>query len=238
MWGWSSLKFTVRIKTVGLATVGWSTPSALGVDIPVAKKLIRKTDGEEYRIYVPGSSFKGALRSATSRIAEAYGFTSCGFIEPAMIMEAHKMRGVCDVCRLFGYPLRSIGGLVSVSDLELQDDARRSLTMRITRTKLDDTSMKVEEGALYTSEHILPDIEFKGFVEINFEKDEAVNVAETNMLGLILLGLAELRLGRFGRRSLIDIKLEDVEELEKKLNGTRWSSLLDDLRGWVWTGTI
>jgi len=238
MWRWSSLKFGVRIKTVGLATVGWSTPSALGVDVPVARKLIRKMSGEEYRVYVPGSSFKGALRSATSRVAEAYGFTSCGFIDPTMIMEAHRLRGVCDVCRLFGYPLRSIGGLVSVSDLELQDDARRSLTMRITRTKLDDTSLKVEEGALYTSEHTFPDIEFKGFIEINFEEDETVSAAETDMIGLVLLGLAELRLGRFGRRSLIDIKLEDVEEIEKKLDGTKWSSLLDDLRRWVWTGII
>jgi len=237
MWRWSSLKIGVRIKTVGLATVGWSTPSALGVDIPVAKKVVKKIDGEEYRIYIPGSSFKGALRSATSRVAEAYGFTSCGFIDPEMIRKAHE-KGVCHVCRLFGYPLRSVGGWISISDLELQDDTRRNLTMRITRTKLDDTSLKVEEGALYTSEHIFPDTEFKGSIEINFEKDETLNVAETDMFGLILLGLAELRLGRFGRRSLIDIKLEDVGELEKKLDGTKWSSLLDDLKRWVWSGTI
>jgi hypothetical protein len=57
------------------------------------------------------------------------------------------------------------------------------------------------------------------------------------MLGLLLLSLAELRLGRFGRRSLIDIRIEDSEEIEKRLNGTRWSSLLDDLRRWIWTGT-
>jgi len=124
MWRWCSLRFGVRIKAVGLVTVGWSTPSALGVDIPIAKKLIRKMGEEECKIYVPyvpGSSFKGALRSATSRIAEAYGFTSCGFIDPEMINEAHKS-GVCDVCRLFGYPSAGVGGCVSVSDLELQGD--------------------------------------------------------------------------------------------------------------------
>jgi len=232
------LRFSVRIKTVGLATVGWSTPSALGVDIPVAKKFIKKKDGGGYRIYVPGSSFKGALRSAASRVAEAYEFTSCGFTEPAMIKTVHDRRGVCHVCRLFGYPLRSVGGLVSVSDLELLDDTKRSLTFRLTRTKLDDSSLKVEEGSLYTSEHILPETEFKGFIEVNFEKDETVDTAETDMLGLILLGLAELRLGRFGRRSLIDIKLEDVEELEKELDGTKWRPLLDDLKRWVWSGTV
>jgi|GEM_PF-392438 len=238
MWRWGSLRFGVRIKTIGLATVGWSTPSALGVDIPVAKKLVRKMGEEEYRIYAPGSSFKGALRSATSRVAEAYGFTSCGFIDPEMINEAHKSRGICDVCRLFGYPSASVGGLVSVSDLELQDDAGAKSTIRLTRTKLEDTSLKVEEGALYTSEHILPDIDFKGFIEINFGKDETMDIAETDMLGLVLLGLAELRLGRFGRRSLIDIKLEDLEEIEKRLDGTRWSPLLDDLRRWIWAGAI
>jgi len=238
MWRWSSLKIGVRIKTVGLATVGWSAPSALGVDIPVAKKLIKKIDGEDYRIYVPGSSFKGALRSATSRVAEAYGFTSCGFIEPAMIKAAHNHKHVCHVCRLFGYPLRGVGGWVSVGDFELQDDARRDPVMRITRTRLNDASLKVEEGAIYTSEHILPGIEFKGFIEVNFEREENMDIDEADMLGLILLGLAELRLGRFGRRSLIDIKLEDVEELEKKLDGTKWSSLLDDLKRWIWSGTI
>lgn len=238
MWRWSSLKIGVRIKTVGLATVGWSTPSALGVDIPVAKKLIKKIGGEDYRIYVPGSSFKGALRSATSRVAEAYGFTSCGFIEPAMIKAAHNHKGVCHVCRLFGYPLRSIGGWVSVGDFELQDDAVRDPIMRITRTRLNDSSLKVEEGALYTSEHILPGIEFKGFIEVNLEREGNMDIGEADMLGLILLGLAELRLGRFGRRSLIDIKLEDVEELEEKLDGTKWSSLLNDLKRWGWSGTV
>jgi len=238
MWGWSPLKFGVRIKTVGLATVGWSTPSALGVDVPVAKKVIKKRDGGEYRIYLPGSSFKGALRSATSRVAEAYGFTSCGFVDPAMIKAAHEDKGVCHVCRLFGYPSKSIGGWVSVSDFELQDDAGGSLIMRVTRTRLDDASLKVEEGALYTSEHILPGIEFKGFIEVSFKVDEATDLHENDMLGLILLGLAELRLGRFGRRSLIDLKLEDVEELGRKLDGTKWGSLLDDLRRWVWTGTV
>jgi len=108
--------------------------------------------------------------------------------------------------------------------------------IRITRTRLEDASLKVEEGALYTSEHILPDMEFKGFIEIYFEKDEATSIVETDMLGLILLGLAELRLGRFGRRSIIDIKLEDLEEVEKRLEGTRWTPLLDDLRRWVWVG--
>jgi len=237
MWRWGSLRFGVRIKTVGLATVGWSTPSALGVDIPVAKKLVRRMGEVEYRVYVPGSSFKGALRSAASRIAEAYSFTSCGFIDPEMINEAHRLRGVCHVCRLFGYPSGGAGGLASVSDLELQDDVERSLPIRLTRTKLEDVSLKVEEGALYTTEHIPPDMEFKGFIEINFEKDEAMDVAETDMLGLLLLSLAELRLGRFGRRSLIDIRIEDSEEIEKRLNGTRWGSLLDDLRRWIWTGT-
>lgn len=227
------MRIYLKVKPVGLATIGWSFPSAIGVDLPIARKLVKSGNNIEYRIYIPGSSFKGALRSATSRIAEAYGFSSCGFIEPELINEAHKISGVCDVCSLFGYPGNKVSSPLSVTDFEL---VNRATTFTITRTKINDESLKAEEGALYKYEHLSTDAEFKGFIEINFKNCNNVKGREADITGLILLGLAELRLDRMGRRSLFDLKLDNTEELKKALSGTKWDALLHDLERWLWYG--
>lgn len=225
------MRIYLKVKPVGLATIGWSLPSALGVDLPIARKPVKSRNNIEYRIYIPGSSFKGALRSATSRIAKAYGFSSCGFIEPELINKSHNISGVCDVCRLFGYPGNKISSPLSVSDFEL---INRATTFTMTRTKINDESLKVEEGALYKYEHLSTDAEFRGFIEIDFKKLKDMKNKEVDITGLILLGLAELRLDRMGRRSLFDLKLDNAEELKNLLNGTKWDDLLHDIERWLW----
>jgi hypothetical protein len=78
-------------------------------------------------------------------------------------------------------------------------------------------------------EHVLPGAEFLGEVRI---LDEA-----KNLLPLLMLGLAELRTGVLGRRSLVDIRLED-NGLLNGLVGKEWLPLLEGLRKWLWEGVV
>lgn len=208
------MRITTYLKTVSLTTIGYVAGLPLGVDIP----LTRIDD----MVYIPGSSVKGALRSSASRIAESYGFTSCGYTDPGMIEEAHSEMGApCSVCKLFGEPKKGRGRIL-VSDFHPVGDVK---TLVVTRVRIDDDSQKALEGSLYKMEHIEPGIEFKGYID--------VVDPDSNDLALLLLSLAELRVGRFGRRSQIDIRVEADDEVRKLLS-SRWLSLLRDLGGWFW----
>ncbi|MEM3661059.1 MAG: RAMP superfamily CRISPR-associated protein [Thermoproteota archaeon] len=195
----------------------------MGYDIPFAKKGVFEGIRHSYKIFIPGSSFKGSLRSATSRIASLYGFKSCGEVGPEAIEKAHSSGGICDVCKLFGYPKNNVPSKIMVSDFEPIDHPH---TMGLTKLRIDNSSLKAAEGALFTSEYVIPKTTFKGSISIR--------EVETKLLGLLLLGLAELRMGRFGRASIIDLMLEDTNFLEKELKGTNWLSLLTDLKEWLW----
>jgi CRISPR/Cas system CSM-associated protein Csm3 (group 7 of RAMP superfamily) len=218
------MRFNVRLKTVGLFCIGWAHPTALGLDIP----FIRGTrEGGTLSIYIPGSSFKGALRSAASRLAEAYGFKSCGEVRPERIKDVHESVGVCDVCKLFGYPQSRSHSPLIISDLEAVNDVR---TLTMTRVRINDESLKSAEGALFTIEYVPPGTEFIGNV--------TVLDAEQRSLALLLLALAELRLGRFGRSGVVDVKIENGSRLEETLHDTQWLNLLNELRRWLWDGVL
>ncbi|NHV98441.1 MAG: hypothetical protein HA496_02200 [Thaumarchaeota archaeon] len=216
------ITFSVKIKTIGLMCVGWSHPSAAGCDIPFTRVLRKKGREYSYEIYIPGSSFKGSLRSATSRIATPYGFKSCGEISPEGIERAHSSGGVCDVCELFGYPKGSVPSKLLVSDFE---PVNHMQMFEMTRVRIDDQSMKAAEGALFTLEYVPPGSVFSGNISVREENPR--------LLGLLLLGLAELRIGRFGRASIIDLMIEDEAPLREKLERD-WLVLLEDLRRWLW----
>ncbi|MCX8193675.1 MAG: RAMP superfamily CRISPR-associated protein [Nitrososphaeria archaeon] len=222
------MKFYVKARAVGIASIGWSYPSMFDVDTPFIRKIMKmstQTGNRDFimQIYIPGSSFKGALRSAASRVASSYGFTSCGHVEPELIRIAHQRKGICDVCKLFGYPGSNASSLIQVSDLDPISGIR---TFNITRTKLEDNSLKVVEGALYMYEHIDDQAEFRGCIEVGLK--------DPDMLGLILLGLSELRLGRMGRSSIFDLMIEESIELKDVLFRSKWAPLLEDLKRWLW----
>jgi CRISPR/Cas system CSM-associated protein Csm3 (group 7 of RAMP superfamily) len=224
------IRFRLRLKAVSLLTVGQGVPEVFGADIVQARKRrVGRQGAEEGSVcYVPGSSFKGAWRTATSRIAAAYGFISCGEVEPGRIVDAHSRLGrVCDVCRAFGYP----GGpesssQVVVGDFEVQ---RGTGTVIVARVSLDDGTLTAREGALYSVEHLPPGTELLGEVRVRRGAE--------GLLPLLLLGLAELRTSSFGRRSLVDIKLED-EGVLTPLIEARWLPLLEGLRSWLWEGVV
>ncbi|MEN2974895.1 MAG: RAMP superfamily CRISPR-associated protein [Candidatus Caldarchaeales archaeon] len=224
------MRFYVRARPVGIALVGWSYPSMFDIDVPFMRKIVKMlkpSSDRDYdmKVYIPGSSFKGSLRSSVSRIASSYGFTSCGYIEPELIRIAHQRSGICDVCKIFGYPGSNTSSLIHVSDLDPVNSIR---TFNVTRTKLEDGSLKVFEHALYTYEHIDDQAEFRGYIEVESKNPD--------ILGLVLLGLAELRLGRMGRSSIFDLRIEESRELRDLLSKTKWIYLLEDLERWLWIG--
>jgi len=196
----------------------------MGPDIQFVKRISYEGSSD---IYIPASSFKGALRSSASRVSESYGFRSCGEIRPERIREKHeKIGGLCDICELFGYPGSALPSPLIFSDLLPINHVE---TLTLTRVRIDDRSMKAAEGALFSIEHVPPGCEFTGTIELT-------NVPREKII-LLLLSLAELRLGRIGRgNGLIDLRIEDVSKLENVLKGTLWLGLLNELKGWLWNG--
>lgn len=217
--------FRLRLRAVTLLTVGWGIPDVLGADIVHARKL--RADGHSI-YYVPGSSVKGALRTAASRVAPAYGFTSCGEVEPRRIGEAHaRMGGPCDVCRLFGWPGGDPGAsLVRVSDFEL---ASTPAAVVLARVSLDDRTLTARRGALYMVEHLVPGTEFVGRI--------GVADGARGLLPLLLLAVAEMRTRGFGRSSIVDARVEDGGALDQLVE-PEWRPLLGQLREWLWSGVV
>ena len=233
------IRFKLRLRAVSLLTVGWGVPDVLGSDVVHARK--RKLGGAKGRavevLYVPGSSVKGALRTAASRVALAYGFESCNEVRPRLIAEAHSRpeliaeahSGVpCNVCRLFGYPGDDplAASRIWVSDFNPVGEPR---TVIVARVSLDNRTLTAAEGTLYSMEHLLPGSEFEGEVRV----DESAR----DLIPLLLLAIAELRTGSFGRRAVVDAKVEDGGALDGVVE-SRWHPLLNELRNWLWKGVV
>lgn len=226
------IRFKLGLRAATLLTVGWGVPDVLGADVVHARKRrLERSGGAGARavdaIYIPGSSVKGALRTAASRVAAAYGFTSCGEVQPDLMARAHG-RGSCDVCKLFGRPGDdpSAASSLWVSDFEPVGEPR---TIVVARVALDNKTLTAAAGALYIMEHLLPGSEFEGEVRVH---DGA-----KNLLPLLLLAIAELRTGRFGRRSVVDARIVDGGALDGVV-GKRWHPLLAELRNWLWSGVV
>jgi len=223
------IRFKLRLRAVSLLAVGWGVPDVLGADIVHARKLKLGGTGERAAevLYVPGSSVKGALRTAASRVAAAYGFTGCGEVRPELIAGAHADTP-CDVCRLFGYPGDdpSAASRLWVGDFNPVGEPR---TIIVARVALDNKTLTAAEGALYSMEHLLPGSEFEGEVRVD---DSA-----RGLIPLLLLAIAELRTGRFGRRAVVDAKVEDGGALDGVVEA-RWRPLLNELRNWLWERVV
>lgn len=212
------ISFTLKLKALTLLTVGWNIGDVMGADIMFARKL----KGGKLTIYIPGSSVKGSLRSAASKVAESYGFSSCGKVSPWEI----KHQNPCDVCRLFGYPHMNNNSHLIRSPLIVSDFmASKAKTVTLTRVSIDDKTLTAEERKLYTVEHVFPGTEFVGTIKV----DENAK----DLLPLLMLAIAELRTGRFGRRSIVDAKIEGDVDVNPK-----WKPLLEELKNYLWEGRL
>ncbi|MCS7132729.1 MAG: RAMP superfamily CRISPR-associated protein [Aigarchaeota archaeon] len=217
------MRIKVHLKNVGLASVGWGFPWPTGADIAVFRRPLRDGGNIRYLICIPATSVKGALRSAASRIAKAYDFRSCEGTNPEDMLETCGANP-CDVCKLFGLPGMNAPSKIRVSDF-YSENAKTSI---LTRIRIDDSSHQVAEGALFTEECLLPNVVFSGEVEVPDD-------LERDLIKLLLLAFAELRIGRIGRGSLMDLRIEEPEEIREKLDDEKWLNLLKDLGRWLWS---
>jgi len=206
----------------------------MGADITFARLYKHDRPGETGGMYyIPASSLKGALRSAASRIASSYTsgrFTSCGQVDPVLIAKAHRTNRdtyeECSVCRLFGSPGRMNSPLLFFEDLIPQGGRDGAGASVITRVRIQDTSLRAITAGLYKSE-VIWGMEFAGKI---YYSDEV-----KSLLPLLLLAIAELRMDRLGRRSIIDVKLTETMDLRNDLESS-WHSLLTGLETWLWDG--
>ena len=211
------MRLAVKLRSVGLASIGWGTPWTNGADIAAFRRPIKSEEGIRYEIIIPGSSFKGALRSAAHRVAKACGFNSC--------IGGRDGRRTCPVCAFFGFSGSSTPSAVRVSDFMPESEVK---TIIMNRIRIEDSSMKVSEGGLFSEEYLLPGVVFSGVLEF------FGTAIDQKSMGLLLLSLAELRTGRLGRRSLFDLKVEEDEEIRSLISGSEWLELFEDLRRWLW----
>lgn len=222
------IRLGLRVKPVTLFTIGGGIGEVAGADILFIRKQCK---GLKKCVYIPGSSFKGALRTAATRVARYYGFTSCGEVEPGRIKAAHSQEP-CDVCRLFGYPDQPTPtSPLVVSDFEPVDPSVK--LVYVSRVSVRDETLTAEQGGLYTVEHVVPGTEFKGFIDLYLKQEDET----ARLIPLLLLGLAELRMWRMGRGSLVDLKLENSEVLDG-IVPSEWTGLLRGLKTWLWEGVL
>ncbi len=205
----------VTLRNLTLLTVGASYSVSGTTDVATLR-----FDG---RVVIPGTSFKGALRTAAHMAAPAVGMRSCGEIEPEAILRAHAESGVCDVCRIFGipgHPLRSASA-IRVTDLIPTTDVP---VVTLTRTSIDPRRGRVQEGKLFTIEVVPLCTTFEG----------EILVREADHLKLILAALDSLRLVGIGKGALVDLKVSISPEPNESELGEVGMPLLNSLRDWRW----
>ncbi|MCS6769975.1 MAG: RAMP superfamily CRISPR-associated protein [Candidatus Caldarchaeum sp.] len=206
-------RIVLNLRPAALLSVGFSHPRALGPDIPFASKPAKRDRRTAHIPYIPGSTVKGSLRSAASRIAKAYGFTSCGEGFSRSMKD-------CDVCSLFGkpgitYPKVFFSDFVPDGEVKFHS---------LTRVGIDDKSSTASEHTLFSVECVAHPTVFRG--EVNFRE------LSGREFELLLLALAELRLDRFGRSSFVDLRIEEVSGLDIP---ETLKEVFEELCEWLWT---
>ena len=162
-----SFKLKVKIRTKSLMTVGMGQPIYFGIDIPFYRQVILDNNNRStLQIVIPGSTIKGALRTAAIRIAWMLNLKAAPSIRP------EELRQEIDdaIIALFGGPgdahkWRTSKIFVGNADISIERPIRRS------RIKINRKTLKVGERALFTEE-VIPI-----HSEISFEI-EAVQLSE------------------------------------------------------------
>ncbi len=200
----------VELRNLGLLTIGSAYSRLILADINTVK-----VGG---RVIIPGSSFKGALRTAAHKAAPKIGLSSCGQVNPSKIAEAHeKMGRICDVCELFGMPGSAATSLskLLVSDLRPREEIS---TVMLTKVSIDPERWKAQDISLYNIEAIPLCTTFGSEVMILDDKEK--------YLKLFLSALDELMYGSFGRGAVVEVRV--TSEIPD------FASEFEHLREWRW----
>lgn len=200
-----TLRATMTLKT-GLRVASGAGDSVVGADIPIVRDALG-------RPFIPGSSFKGALRATVERLArtinpawactdpldhQTWACVTSGRKDDILreatdngrVDEQKFARDLaaetCAVCRLFGSPW--LASKVRIKDLLLLDESWAEHIEVRTGVGIDRDTRTAASQVLYSFEAVPAGAQFR--CEIVVE-----NVGETE-LGLLLLGLREMQQGR------------------------------------------
>lgn len=228
-----ALEGTLKLEA-GLRIASGASDSVIGADISVIRDALG-------RPFIPGSSFKGALRATVERLARTLdrrpmvwacdnpldhraGACVTGERKAEILADAtgngrvdeqkfarNLAAETCTVCRLFGSPW--LASKVRVKDLPLKEESWVGRVEVRTGVGIDRDTRTAAKNVLYSFEALPSGTEFT--CEIIVENAREIE------LGLLMLGLREMKAGRVplgGARS----------------RGLGWGKLLD-LRcvGWV-----
>jgi len=211
----------LAVRPAGLFLVGESTPTSAFVDVSF-NKVIRSTGGEEgggEEYVINGSSFKGWLRSAITRISkELLNIDTCKYDDC----------GYCTVCRIFGFSGNGGKSMLVVSNFHPESKPE---TVALTHVSLSSKTLTTREHALYSVEYVTPETTFVGYLQIeNRDSDSFLHDLKT-----ILAGLSFLRSDRAGRHGVVDVKIMNGDALRKEVQMDEETQiLLSNLEKWGW----
>jgi CRISPR/Cas system CSM-associated protein Csm3 (group 7 of RAMP superfamily) len=182
-----NIKLTLRLKTEKklLVSSGMAELSP-HADVGFMKTIYRGG----VKLIIPGSTFKGILRTALIRTAHLLGYQG---IEKSVYPS--RIGGSTDlVCKIFGRP-HGPASKVSVMSIYLPNSVQR-----LTHVKIEDSRRIAEREGLFTAEY-LPigsklDVVVRG-EDLTLEEAEALFVA-----------IASLRWERVGRAGIIGIAID------------------------------
>jgi len=163
-----------------------SKKATIKADMPFEKINV---NGRE-KVYIPGSTLKGVLRTCMIRVAPLLGYGVLETINP----ENLQREGSKDiVSQTLGKPNEN--GKVLVSDAYLESD-----TEVLTHVRIEDDTLVVKEGSLFKVEY-LP-IGSKFSCEI-----KCYNLSIEEMR-LLLASISQMKYERIGKCGLVNVKID------------------------------
>lgn len=197
----SRLRIPGRLKLETPLRIGaGGLPGATEVDLPVIKD-------QAQRPFIPGSSFKGALRAHLEAILRAFDFElacmtltdDARCITQARIDELKRqyaddsdglsqalIQASCWTCRVFGAPW--LASKVLFKDMPVVDTTWFGRYQERSGVGIDRDTETASEGLLYSAEAVPSGVEF--------EFEMSVENADEMEQGLILLGIMEVERGQ------------------------------------------
>jgi CRISPR-associated RAMP protein (TIGR02581 family) len=248
----------LRVAAVLVFETGWRIGSGragqtsdLGVMLDTAGSPI-----------LPGSSLKGRLRNTCESLASALGLTACLLDQEASCVACvsdvsafsqkrgeHRRaieqgvaaqlawidRNTCDVCKLFGSPVRA-------ARLRCADGKLLTSPLGLVRVRdgvvLDRDSHTAVDGLKYDYECVSPDARFRVTIDVDDPRREDEALLGAAMFewaaGSSLGGFTSRGLGRFHLEEidLCGVDLKDAEQRKKYLLGRTPQERLAPLGDW------
>ncbi len=163
---WVVCTLDLELEAVSGVRVGATAAPTVqaGTDLPV----LRTPSGDPL---VPGSSFKGVLRSAAERLLRGRGLRACDPLQDPCLGDRRDIsptdleQGLCWTCQLFGSRHKAsrvwVGDLVAVGGRTFVRDG----------VAIDRGELKAAEGLKYDYEVVAPGTVFRGQLRIDDPED-------------------------------------------------------------------